>query len=102
MARVKVDYGIDLGTTNSAIARLENGDVKIIKSDLQKDTMPSCVSFRKNTILVGDRAFSRISDEHLTAFSDFSRTGNTNHEFNTFIEFKRNMGTDMVYKNVSA
>ena len=25
MARIKIDYGIDLGTTNSAIARMENG-----------------------------------------------------------------------------
>jgi len=47
MARVKIDYGIDLGTTNSAIARMENGEVKIIKSDTQKDTTPSCIHFRK-------------------------------------------------------
>ena len=26
MARIKIDYGIDLGTTNSAIARMENGE----------------------------------------------------------------------------
>ena len=26
MARLKIDYGIDLGTTNSAIARMENGE----------------------------------------------------------------------------
>jgi molecular chaperone DnaK (HSP70) len=25
MARTKIDYGIDLGTTNSAISRIENG-----------------------------------------------------------------------------
>ena len=35
MARVKIDYGIDLGTTNSAIARMENGEVKINKKLLQ-------------------------------------------------------------------
>ncbi len=102
MARVKIDYGIDLGTTNSAIARMENGEVKIIKSDTQKDTMPSCVHYRKNTILVGDTAYSRISDEHLQAFGDFSKTGNTGHKFNTFIEFKRTMGTDKTYKSNSA
>src|ERR1044071_6460636 len=102
MARVKIDYGIDLGTTNSAIARMENGEVKIIKSDTQKDTMPSCVHFRKNTVLVGDTAYSRISDEHLQAFGDFSKTGNRDHKFNTFIEFKRTMGTDKTYKSSSA
>ncbi len=102
MNRVKIDYGIDLGTTNSAIAKMDNGEAKIVKSDTQKDTMPSCVHFRKNTILVGDTAYSRISDEHLQAFGDFSKTGNTGHKFNTFIEFKRTMGTDKTYKSNSA
>ena len=31
--RQKIDYGIDLGTTNSAIARMEDGEAFIIKSD---------------------------------------------------------------------
>ena len=103
MARVKIDYGIDLGTTNSAIARIENGEVKIFRNDtLQKDTTPSCVYFRKNTILVGDRAYARYGDEHLAAFKDFSLTGNTLNDFNTFIEFKRTMGTDKIYESKSA
>lgn len=102
MGRVKLDYGIDLGTTNSAIARMENGDALIIKSDFQKDTMPSCIHYRKNTVLVGDTAYSRISDERHLAFSDFSKTGNTGHEFNTFIEFKRTMGTTTTYESHNA
>ena len=41
MAREKFDFGIDLGTTNSAIAVMDNGQLKIIKSDkYQKDTTP--------------------------------------------------------------
>jgi len=102
MARVKIDYGIDLGTTNSAIARMENGEVKIIKSDTQKDTTPSCDYFRKNTTLVGDTAYARYGDEHKDAFKDFSLTGKEQHEFNTFIEFKRTMGTDKTYESKSA
>lgn len=103
MARVKIDYGIDLGTTNSAIARMENSEVKIIKSDdMQKDTTPSCVNFRKNNILIGDRAYSLYGDEHLTAFKDFSLNGNKQNNFNTFIEFKRTMGTDKTYESKSA
>ena len=89
MARVKIDYGIDLGTTNSAIARMENGEVKIIKSDIQKDTTPSCDYFRKNTTLVGDTAYTTYGDEHKEAFKDFSLKGNEQHDINTFIEFKR-------------
>ena len=47
MARNKIDYGIDLGTTNSAISRMEKGEPVAIKTDVLKDTMPSCVSVNK-------------------------------------------------------
>ena len=48
MARTKIDYGIDLGTTNSAIARMENGEPIIKKSEgFQKDTTSSCVHYNK-------------------------------------------------------
>ena len=40
MARTKIDYGIDLGTTNSAISRMESGEPTIKKTDTLKDTMP--------------------------------------------------------------
>jgi len=103
MARVKIDYGIDLGTTNSAIARMENGEVKIIKSDTQKDTTPSCVSFsRRNAIIIGDTAYNRYEDEHKEAAKDFSLSGNQGYELNTFIEFKRTMGTDKTYLSKNA
>lgn len=51
MLRTKIDYGIDLGTTNSAISRMDKGgEIKIIKSDesTQTDTTPSCIHFNKN------------------------------------------------------
>ena len=102
MTRVKIDYGIDLGTTNSAIARMENGEVKIIKSDYQKDTTASSVHFRRNTILVGDTAYNEYGDEHKEAFKDFSLTGNDQQDIDTFIEFKRTMGTDKTYESKSA
>ena len=47
MARLKIDYGIDLGTTNSAICRMESGEPVIKKTDTLKDTMPSCISVNK-------------------------------------------------------
>ena len=53
MARTKIDYGIDLGTTNSAIARMEYGEPIIKKSEgFQMDTTPSCVHYNKNKISV--------------------------------------------------
>jgi len=88
MSRIK--YGIDLGTTNSAIAIIEKGESVIIKSELQKDTIPSCVGFsKKKTIAVGDRAFNQLAADKLISM----KTGKP-LESNTFIEFKRTMGSD--------
>lgn len=92
MNRTKIDYGIDLGTTNSAITRMENGEPVIKKTDLQKDTLPSCVNINKKQIIrVGDTAYNTLKRDKLTLMSDL------NHQTNTFIEFKRTMGTDETY-----
>ncbi len=45
MAQAKMKFGIDLGTTNSAICKMESGEPVIKKTDTLKDTLPSCVSF---------------------------------------------------------
>ena len=64
MARLKIDYGIDLGTTNSAICRMEKGEPVIIKTDVLKDTMPSCVSFtRRQSVKAGDSAFNDLKSD---------------------------------------
>ena len=47
----KINRGIDLGTTNSAIAVMENGVPVIKKSSTQKDTIPSVVSASTRAIL---------------------------------------------------
>jgi len=49
--------GIDLGTTNSAMAIYENGEAKIIANKEGKNTTPSVVAFTdKGEIIVGDPA----------------------------------------------
>ena len=101
MTRTRIDYGIDLGTTNSAIARLEGKEALIFKSDVQKDTIPSCVHYRKGAIVVGDRAYNRYSDEKNDAFKGFSTEGDDRELANTFVEFKRTMGTDKTYASES-
>jgi molecular chaperone DnaK len=97
--RTKIDYGIDLGTTNSAISLMENGEIRIIKSDkYQKDTTPSCVQYtKKKTVFVGDDAINRYRYEVLKAFKSFSQSASISEFLNTFIEFKRTMGTDKSY-----
>ena len=93
MARVKIDYGIDLGTTNSAICRMEKGEPVIIKTDFQKDIMPSCVAFTKRrSIKAGDLAFNDMKKDKLRAFKIGKKEAS-----NSFVEFKRTMGTDKKY-----
>lgn len=93
--RNKIDYGIDLGTTNSAIARMENGVPTIKKSEFQTDTVPSCVHYNKRQdTLVGIQAFNLMKTDKTRALKTF-KTGQTN----TFIEFKRTMGTSHTYES---
>lgn len=87
MARTKIDYGIDLGTTNSAISRIESGEAKIIKINGLDDTMPSCIAYNKKGVLAGKKAFAVYRSEQEASLSK-------DIESNAFIEFKRTMGTD--------
>lgn len=92
--RTKIDYGIDLGTTNSAIARIEKGKTKVFKSDMMMDTMPSCVSINpKKDVIVGQAAYGILRNSKCKALKSWNAENS-----NTFIEFKRTMGTDTLYK----
>jgi molecular chaperone DnaK len=93
MARLKIDYGIDLGTTNSAICRMEKGVPTIQMIEVTDKTMPSCVSVnRKKSIIVGASAYKSIKDEKCRA-TKTSKSDTTN----AYQEFKRTMGTDAKY-----
>src|SRR5574344_119695 len=95
MARFMIDYGIDLGTTNAAICRMENGVPVIKKSDVGADTLPSCVSFtKKMSIRVGQAAINDIE-----AAKRRSMREGSSQSTNAFIEFKRTMGTDQTYSS---
>ena len=90
MAKIKVMYGIDLGTTNSSISRMKEGLPKIIKTDTLKDTLPSCIYFnKKKSIQVGDSAYSALKRDKLRAMKDWNSSLT-----NSFIEFKRTMGSE--------
>ena len=93
MAKLKMKYGIDLGTTNSAICKMENGEPVIKKTDTLKDTLPSCVSFtRRHQIRVGDSAMNDLKQDKARSTKTM-QSGNSN----VFIEFKRTMGLDKQY-----
>ena len=95
MAQIKMKYGIDLGTTNSAICKMENGEPTIKKTDTLKDTLPSCVSFtKKKVIKVGDSAYNDLRQDKSRATKKW-KVGDEN----VFIEFKRTMGLNTQYES---
>jgi molecular chaperone HscC len=83
MADNELSIGIDLGTTNSAIALWMNGEAILIPNSLGKYLTPSVVSIDENEqLLVGDAAYSRlITKPHQTASA-----------------FKRFLGTEKRYQ----
>jgi len=77
-----INFGIDLGTTNSVIARYHEGNVEVFKNPIgHKETLPSVVAFRNERILIGDKAREYLEKD----------------PGNVFGSFKRKMGTDASY-----
>lgn len=93
----KINRGIDLGTTNSAIAVMENGVPVIKKNSMQKDTTPSVVSItRRGAIHTGDTAVNELANQVLRATKTWDgRCISTD----VFKEFKRTMGSLDVYRS---
>lgn len=78
MTRTTVDYGIDLGTTNSAISVLNGVEPEIIKDNEGQETTPSAVWIdKRNRLRIGRAAKFRCEED----------------QDNTCVEFKLQMGT---------
>jgi len=79
-----INYGIDLGTTNSVIAKFVKGEVKVFNNpqDFGRCTLPSVVGFKKDKIIVGTKAkeYSEKEPKNVVGI------------------FKRKMGTSETYK----
>jgi molecular chaperone DnaK len=85
MSRTTIDYGIDLGTTNSTIALVTGTTTEVIRNNLDSETTPSAVYFdAERKLWVGQLARSKVADERA--------------EEDVFLEFKRRMGTGFQYK----
>jgi molecular chaperone DnaK len=75
-----INFGIDLGTTNSVIAKFNKGEVEVLRDTLYwQDTLPSVVAFKKNEILVGKQAKARVGYEDY--YTTFKRTMGTTESF---------------------
>ncbi len=74
-----IEYGIDLGTTNSAIARQDGSNTRLLMGRDKSVLLPSAVYVdAAGTVVVGAAAYA----------------GASRHPADTATEFKRLMGTD--------
>lgn len=72
MSRETVDFGIDLGTTNSAIAASTGADAEIVRNNLRFEYTPSAVYIgRSGTVQVGKRARDRLDTDPADAHAEF-------------------------------
>jgi len=77
-----INIGIDLGTTNSAIAKFVAGEVKVFKNPMDwKETLPSVVGFKKDTILVGSKAKEFLERDPKSVIGNFKRKMGTSESF---------------------
>ena len=80
-----INYAIDLGTTNSLIAKHHKGSVQLFKNPKGfRETLPSVVAFRKTGILIGDKAKELKDRDPQNVFSSFKRKMGTDERF--FVE----------------
>lgn len=77
-----INFGIDLGTTNSLVAKFNKGSVEVFKNPNGfKETLPSVVSFRNDRILVGEKARTYAEKDPKNVVSQFKRKMGTTESF---------------------
>jgi len=78
-----INFGIDLGTTNSAIAKFVKGEVIVFTNpqDYGRSTLPSVVSFKKDKITVGSKAKEFQEKDPKSVIGVFKRKMGTSESF---------------------
>lgn len=75
MSRRTIDFGIDLGTTNSEIACRQDDHIRIFKNNFNEEYTPSVVRIdEKGTIFVGRKAYERHVDDPDNSTIEFKRS----------------------------
>jgi molecular chaperone DnaK len=93
-----INFAIDLGTTNSLIAKYNSGKVEVFKNPSSlKETLPSVVAFRKERIIVGDKAREMVEKDPANVFSFFKRKMGTMESF-----FVKNLNAERTPIQLSA
>ncbi|MHC1739758.1 MAG: Hsp70 family protein [Anaerolineaceae bacterium] len=74
MPRTTIDFGIDLGTTNSTIAVYKDGKVDVYRNNEGFEYTPSAVWVNKhNHLIVGREAKEHLEEDSENAFCEFKR-----------------------------
>ena len=82
MTRSTIDFGIDLGTTNSSIAVVVDGRPQPIRNNEQHEITPSAVIIDRNgAISVGRRAYEQAEVRPETVAREFKRAMGTEKSF---------------------
>jgi molecular chaperone DnaK len=78
-----INFGIDLGTTNSAIAKFVKGEVIVFNNPLDygRATLPSVVFYRKDKIIVGSKAKEYQEKDPKSVVGVFKRKMGTTESF---------------------
>ncbi len=77
-----INFGIDLGTSNSLIAKFNKGNVEVFKNPNEfKETLPSVVGFRNDRILIGRQARNYLERDPKSVVSQFKRKMGTTETF---------------------
>ena len=86
-----IDYGIDLGTTNSTIARLDGTNIEVFRNNEGFEYMPSAVWLDKHGHLITGRIAKEWCErEPENAYSEFKRDMGSRKEY-LFSRSARNM-----------
>ncbi|MHA2616631.1 MAG: Hsp70 family protein [bacterium JZ-2024 1] len=79
MERETIDYGIDLGTTNSEIAVLKGTEIEVFRNNEGFEYTPSAVWIdQRGSLWVGRQAKERLEDDPENAVSEFKLLMGTN------------------------
>lgn len=77
-----VNFGIDLGTTNSAIAKYTQGEVELFRNPANlKQTLPSVVAYKGSRVIVGDKAKEVLAKSPNNVFGGFKRKMGTSEKY---------------------
>lgn len=78
-----INIGIDLGTTNSAIAKFIKGDVTVFNNPLDygRSTLPSVVYYKKDRIIVGNKAKEYLERDPKNVVGLFKRKMGTSESY---------------------